>query len=264
MANTPAMVVVLTAPRPTSSTPSLPLRRSDVNGCRHKGELYQSAVVSRQSRVTNRGPRPSPEARHVDYADVAEPFRPPPRFAHAPREHDRRETGRSRGVRRLRKRGAACRHRRESGSVGTSRWSSRPTSRRRRARARAPSNAGVLVDVAGRARRRERLWKTPHSTSPSSTTRAICSARCLPTNAHAPCARLPASFAPADASSFVGAAPASGIARLLASAAVDASSLASSGEATGLLEANGFGIVRTLAERDGLVFIEGIKPRASG
>ena len=30
------------------------------------------------------------------------------------------------------------------------------------------------------------------------------------------------------------------------------------------LEVNGFGIVRTLAERDGLVFVEGIKPRAKG
>ena len=27
------------------------------------------------------------------------------------------------------------------------------------------------------------------------------------------------------------------------------------------LEANGFGIVRTLAEREGLVFVEGLKPR---
>jgi hypothetical protein len=37
-----------------------------------------------------------------------------------------------------------------------------------------------------------------------------------------------------------------------------------SGEANRILEANGFGIVRILAEREGQVFIEGIKPRAKG
>jgi SAM-dependent methyltransferase len=60
---------------------------------------------------------------------------------------------------------------------------------------------------------------------------------------------------------FVGAAPAAGIARLLAMQP-STPSLASSGEANRTLEANGFGIVRTLAERDGQVFIEGIKPRS--
>ena len=39
---------------------------------------------------------------------------------------------------------------------------------------------------------------------------------------------------------------------------------ASSGEANAALSSNGFGIVRTLAEREGLVFVEGIKPRAKG
>ena len=39
-------------------------------------------------------------------------------------------------------------------------------------------------------------------------------------------------------------------------------SFAASGQANKALEAGGFGIVRTLAEREGLVFIEGIKPRA--
>jgi SAM-dependent methyltransferase len=60
---------------------------------------------------------------------------------------------------------------------------------------------------------------------------------------------------------FVGAAPAAGIARLLAMQP-STPSLASSGEANRTIEANGFGIVRTLAERDGQVFIEGIKPRS--
>jgi SAM-dependent methyltransferase len=59
----------------------------------------------------------------------------------------------------------------------------------------------------------------------------------------------------------VGAAAATGIARLLARQP-STPSLASSGEANRTLEANGFGIVRTLAERDGQVFIEGIKPRS--
>jgi SAM-dependent methyltransferase len=62
---------------------------------------------------------------------------------------------------------------------------------------------------------------------------------------------------------FVGAAPATGVARLLVRQP-SAPSLAASGEATATLEANGFGIVRTLAEREGQVFIEGIKPKAKG
>ena len=62
---------------------------------------------------------------------------------------------------------------------------------------------------------------------------------------------------------FVGAAPATGAARLLGRQPSTAS-LASSGEANRTLAANGFGIVRTLAEREGQVFIEGIKPRAKG
>jgi SAM-dependent methyltransferase len=62
---------------------------------------------------------------------------------------------------------------------------------------------------------------------------------------------------------FIGGAPATGIASLLARQP-SKPSVASSGEANRTLEANGFGIVRTLAERDGQVFIEGIKPRANG
>jgi SAM-dependent methyltransferase len=62
---------------------------------------------------------------------------------------------------------------------------------------------------------------------------------------------------------LVGAAPATGVARLLARQP-SAPSLAASGEATTTLEANGFGIVRTLAEREGQVFVEGIKPRSKG
>jgi len=60
---------------------------------------------------------------------------------------------------------------------------------------------------------------------------------------------------------FVGASEATGLARLLARSPA-APSLALSGEANRTLEANGFGIVRTLAEREGQVFVEGIKRRA--
>jgi len=62
---------------------------------------------------------------------------------------------------------------------------------------------------------------------------------------------------------FVGASQATtGVARLLARPPATPS-LALSGEANRTLEANGFGTVRTLAEREGQVFVEGIKPRNS-
>ena len=50
-----------------------------------------------------------------------------------------------------------------------------------------------------------------------------------------------------------------GLARLRSK--TPASPLVVSGAVTALLGANGFGIVRTLAEREGLVFVEGLKPR---
>jgi SAM-dependent methyltransferase len=50
-----------------------------------------------------------------------------------------------------------------------------------------------------------------------------------------------------------------GLAKLLSKA--PASPLVVSGAVQSLLGANGFGIVRTLAEREGLVFVEGLKPR---
>ena len=59
----------------------------------------------------------------------------------------------------------------------------------------------------------------------------------------------------------VGAGPVSGIARLVTRTPA-AASLTASGEVNAALAANGFSIVRTLAEREGLVFVEGIKPRA--
>jgi ubiquinone/menaquinone biosynthesis C-methylase UbiE len=59
---------------------------------------------------------------------------------------------------------------------------------------------------------------------------------------------------------LVGTSEATGFARLLARPP-EKPSLAMSGEANRALEANGFGTVRTLAEREGQVFIEGIKPR---
>ena len=57
-----------------------------------------------------------------------------------------------------------------------------------------------------------------------------------------------------------GATPQTGLARLLKSGP-SAPSFAATSEANQVLHANGFGIVRTLAEREGLVFVEGVKPR---
>jgi len=61
----------------------------------------------------------------------------------------------------------------------------------------------------------------------------------------------------------VGAAPATGLARFI-TRPPSTPSFVQSGDASRALKANGFGIVRTLAEREGQVFVEGIKPRAEG
>jgi len=57
----------------------------------------------------------------------------------------------------------------------------------------------------------------------------------------------------------VGGGEPAGLHRLLSKA--PASPLVLSGAVGALLGANGFGIVRTVAEREGLVFVEGLKPR---
>jgi ubiquinone/menaquinone biosynthesis C-methylase UbiE len=59
----------------------------------------------------------------------------------------------------------------------------------------------------------------------------------------------------------MGAAPRGGFGALL-TRAQSGPPFTSSGEANLALQADGFTSVRTLAERDGLVFVEGIKPRA--
>ena len=59
-----------------------------------------------------------------------------------------------------------------------------------------------------------------------------------------------------------GAGPPTGIGKLIARPS--GPSFAASGEANTVLGSNGFGIVRMLAEREGLVFVEGIKPRTKG
>jgi SAM-dependent methyltransferase len=61
---------------------------------------------------------------------------------------------------------------------------------------------------------------------------------------------------------LVGSAPGAGLGKLFTRTPAGPPFTAS-GEANRALEADGFGIVRTLAEREGLVFVEGIKPRAS-
>ena len=58
----------------------------------------------------------------------------------------------------------------------------------------------------------------------------------------------------------VGAAPRGGLGAVL-SRAQSGPPFVASGDATKALEADGFKSVRTLAEREGLVFVEGIKPR---
>jgi ubiquinone/menaquinone biosynthesis C-methylase UbiE len=60
---------------------------------------------------------------------------------------------------------------------------------------------------------------------------------------------------------IIGATPPQGFGALL-SRAPAAPSIAMSGEAASALQAAGFRGARTLAEREGLIFVEGIKPRA--
>jgi SAM-dependent methyltransferase len=62
---------------------------------------------------------------------------------------------------------------------------------------------------------------------------------------------------------LIGAAPRGGLGALI-SRQQAGPSFAASGDATRALAADGFKSVRTLAERDGLVFVEGIKPRKAG
>jgi SAM-dependent methyltransferase len=65
---------------------------------------------------------------------------------------------------------------------------------------------------------------------------------------------------PGGRAMIIGAMPRGGLAALL-SRAPSAPPFASSGDANKALQADGFKSVRTLAEREGLVFVEGIKPR---
>jgi SAM-dependent methyltransferase len=61
----------------------------------------------------------------------------------------------------------------------------------------------------------------------------------------------------------VGAVPRGGLGAVL-SRTQNGPPFVASGDATKALEADGFKSVRTLAEREGLVFVEGIKPRQAG
>ena len=60
---------------------------------------------------------------------------------------------------------------------------------------------------------------------------------------------------------LIGGAEPTGLVKLISKA--PHSPLVVSGRANALLEHSGFGLVRTLAEREGLVFIEGLKPRTA-
>jgi ubiquinone/menaquinone biosynthesis C-methylase UbiE len=66
---------------------------------------------------------------------------------------------------------------------------------------------------------------------------------------------------PAGRAVLIGKSPRAGLRGLL-TGAPSRRPFVGSGAANQTLEANGFGSVRTLAEREGLVFVEGIKPRA--
>jgi ubiquinone/menaquinone biosynthesis C-methylase UbiE len=66
---------------------------------------------------------------------------------------------------------------------------------------------------------------------------------------------------PGGRAMIIGATPRQGLASILSKGA-DTPSLAASGEAVAILDAGGFRGSRMLAEREGLVFVEGIKPRA--
>ena len=66
---------------------------------------------------------------------------------------------------------------------------------------------------------------------------------------------------PGGRAMLIGAAPRSGLNKLFGGGQTSPSFVAS-GAANGVLESQGFKLVRTLAERDGLVFVEGVKPRA--
>ena len=62
---------------------------------------------------------------------------------------------------------------------------------------------------------------------------------------------------------IIGAAPRGGFGALV-SRATAGPPFAASGDASKALQAEGFKSVRTLAEREGLVFVEGVKPREAG
>ena len=68
---------------------------------------------------------------------------------------------------------------------------------------------------------------------------------------------------PGGRAMIVGAAPRRGVGALL-TRAQSGPPFASSGQATQALQADGFKSVRTLAEREGLIFVEGIKARQAG
>jgi ubiquinone/menaquinone biosynthesis C-methylase UbiE len=67
---------------------------------------------------------------------------------------------------------------------------------------------------------------------------------------------------PGGRAMIIGVAPRQGLGALL-SRAQTGPSLTASGDAARTLEADGFRAARTLAEREGLVFVEGIKPRST-
>ena len=114
-----------------------------------------------------------------------------------------------------------------------------------------------------RAARRGCRSTTARSISPSSTTPPGSSDRSTPPIARPRSASSRASCVRGGRVMMIGDAPASGM-RAVLNRRSTAPSFAASGDATRALQSDGFASVRTLAEREGLVFVEGIKPRMSG
>ena len=191
MARTPAMVVVLTAPRPTSSTPSLP-RAGAISTGVDTSENY-IAVGRRQSAVSSgcgRFRRRTRTAHVTLSADAPESVRAKERPAPPGRRHDRREDGRSCRAGRLRARRTARGGRRESRPVGTRgrRRARRPRSRRARAR---PPSSGVLVEVEVAPPMSTTARGRAHRSRGRRRHRGDCSARCPLATVPRRCAKSP-------------------------------------------------------------------------
>ena len=187
------------------------------------------------------------------------PFGQRRRPAPARRRHDRRENGRSLRADRLRARRPPRRRRRQSRPVGPGGRDRRPTKRRPRARARAPRKPACSSKSRSRRRPRSRSRIDAFDLAVVDDTGGF-SERWGLTIARRLIRELLRILRPGGRVVAVGAIPQTGLGALLRRGPTEPS-FASSGALHELLAAGGFRPVRTLAERDGLIFIEAAKPR---